>query len=74
MTAFSLSRIPAIHSSAGSVQNLPQHIRALGCAGTVLLVMDPGLRAAGYIDSIAGILKADGCDLILAVLPPGEPR
>lgn len=74
MTAFSLGRVPAIHSGAGSIRELPRHIRASGGGETILLVIDPGLGAGGYIDSISTLLESGGHQVMLAVAPPGEPR
>lgn len=74
MSQFDLARVPSIYSGAGRITELPTQLQSLGCEGTVLLIMDPGLKAAGLLESIPRLLRQAEIPLHLAVLPVGEPK
>ena len=60
--SFNFFPVPTdIHFGCGMVRTLPERIRALG-GSRAFLVTDPGLRAAGLLDEITGILKAGGVE------------
>lgn len=50
-----------IHFGNGIARSLPTHVRALG-GNRVLVVTDPGVRAAGIADRIMSVLGAEGID------------
>lgn len=50
-----------IHFGCGIVAALPERIRALGCRKP-LIVTDPGMRAAGTVERVEGLLASAGMD------------
>ncbi|MEZ5094066.1 hydroxyacid-oxoacid transhydrogenase [Nocardioides sp.] len=53
---------PGLKFGPGAAEELGHDLRQLG-AGRVLLVTDPGVRAAGHPDRIADRLRADGLEV-----------
>jgi len=58
-TAFLSGAGPVVDFGPGAVARLPGHLAALA-ARRVLVVTDPGLRAAGVVDAVVGPLAAGG--------------
>lgn len=50
-----------IHFGLGAIRMLPERLKALG-GSRVFVVTDPGLRAAGILDELTGILKSASID------------
>ena len=58
-TAFLSGPGPVVDFGPGAVARIPAHLAAL-TARRVLVVTDPGLRAAGVVDAVVGPLAASG--------------
>ncbi|GAA4766840.1 iron-containing alcohol dehydrogenase [Actinomycetospora chibensis] len=58
-TAFLSGPGPVVDFGPGAVARIPAHLAALS-ARRVLVVTDPGLRAAGVVDAVVGPLAASG--------------
>jgi alcohol dehydrogenase class IV len=58
-TAFLSGPGPVVDFGPGAVARIPGHLAALS-ARRVLVVTDPGLRAAGVVDAVVGPLAATG--------------
>ena len=63
MQPFSIDPMPTTIVGAGSVSGLAEHVRAIG--DRAFVVSDPGLRAAGVLDTATDALTADGLDLMV---------
>jgi alcohol dehydrogenase len=74
MLEISLGRIPAISGGAGALARLPALLQELTDARRLVVLIDPGLQAAGHSDTVAALLKAQGLQPLMAALPPGEPK
>ncbi len=78
MSRFVLNPTPEARSAPGAISALSQTLDALAQPGagpvrSVLLVLDPGLEAAGMIAKVEAAAAGDGRAVHSAVPPPGEP-
>ena len=60
MNAFTLEPMPTTTAGEGSVAEIAQHVRAHGSRAFV--VSDPGVRAAGVLNSVIDALTKDGLE------------
>ncbi len=62
---FNFLPIPTdVHFGAGSIHSLPDRVRGLG-SSTILVVTDPGVRAAGILDRVTAELEPAGRPLVV---------
>ena len=62
---FNFFSVPTdIHFGYGVVRTLPERVKAVG-GKRVFLVSDPGLRAAGILDEVAGVLRDASIDSVI---------
>ena len=65
MSTFKLARVPEIVQGAGALEALGGTLSPMLPKGsTVLLVVDPGLRASGVIDAASAALRGGGLALV----------
>ena len=74
MNAFTLTKLPTIMSGQGTLQTLPDSLKMAGCDGLVMLILDPGIKAAGLTGPVETMLKDAGFEVLEVTLPPGEPK
>jgi len=60
MNPFTLRPMPTTNAGEGSVTDLARHVRAHG--DRAFVVSDPGISAAGILDTITGALTSDGIE------------